>query len=680
MMKTQLITIASFLTSGCMQVQGFYLPGVNPQSFAQGDPVKLKVNKLTSSVELLPLDYYRLPFCAPDGGPKLDHENLGEFLAGDRIENSPYRLAMKEDMICEQLCVAHLGPPETSPETKKGKKAKTKKNKKNRVAAAIRRQYHANWIIDNLPSAAKVEDDTMIETSYSSGFPIGFIESDVAYVHNHVNIEIQYHQVELEEGKNRIVKFIVEPFSISHAFKEADDDDDDDDDASEDDDKKSSFKPVNILNPIESCEERNYEKHTNYDMLAERPKQLASGRVLFTYDVIWTENTELHWASRWDVYLDTENPESTKVHWVSIFNSLIVIVILSTMVAAILVRNVRSDYARYNRLSTDEELDTAKQEIGWKLVHADVFRPPQNAPMLLAICCGTGVQLIFMVFITMIFAYLGFLSPANRGSLMTALLLFYVLMGVTNGYTTARLYKAMKGKSWQKATTFTAMFFPTIAFSIFSILNLVALIQGSSDAVPFSTILVLLFLWFGLCTPLVFLGAYFGYRADAIEFPVNTSNIAREIPHQPWYLNTIFAAILSGILPFSSCFVEVYFVLSSLWMNQYYYIFGFLLLSFILLFVTCAELVILFHYVKLCCEDYQWWWRSFLFSATTSGYVFVTSTYYFSFMESNSFATYMLYFGYMFLASFGIALMSGVVGVLSCLLFNITIFGSIKIE
>ena len=51
--------------------------------------VKLKVNKMTSQKTLLPVDYYRLPFCQPEGGPKMDHENLGEFLAGDRIESSP---------------------------------------------------------------------------------------------------------------------------------------------------------------------------------------------------------------------------------------------------------------------------------------------------------------------------------------------------------------------------------------------------------------------------------------------------------------------------------------------------------------------------------------------------------------------------------------------------------------
>ena len=53
---------------------------------------------MTSQTTLLPVDYYRLPFCQPHGGPKMDHENLGEFLAGDRIESSPYRLNFKVDM------------------------------------------------------------------------------------------------------------------------------------------------------------------------------------------------------------------------------------------------------------------------------------------------------------------------------------------------------------------------------------------------------------------------------------------------------------------------------------------------------------------------------------------------------------------------------------------------------
>ena len=51
---------------------------------------------------------------------------------------------------------------------------------------------------------------------------------------------------------------------------------------------------------------------------------------------------------------------------------------------------------------------------------------------------GTGVQLLGMTFVTMIFAVLGFLSPANRGGLMTAMLLLFVLMGIFAGYFSGR--------------------------------------------------------------------------------------------------------------------------------------------------------------------------------------------------------------------------------------------------
>lgn len=49
-----------------------------------------------------------------------------------------------------------------------------------------------------------------------------------------------------------------------------------------------------------------------------------------------------------------------------------------------------------------------------------------------------------MAVVTMIFAVLGFLSPANRGGLMTAVLLLFVFMGVFAGYSSARLYKLFK--------------------------------------------------------------------------------------------------------------------------------------------------------------------------------------------------------------------------------------------
>merc|ERR1719222_1267919 len=112
-----------------------------------------------------------------------------------------------------------------------------------------------------------------------------------------------------------------------------------------------------------------------------------------------------------------DNAIPAKVHWMSIANSLVIVIVLSAMIAAILVRNLRRDFARYNKLATDEEKAEDLEEFGWKLVHADVFRPPTYSPLLLSVACGTGAQILCMSFLTIIFSSMGFLSPANRGAL-----------------------------------------------------------------------------------------------------------------------------------------------------------------------------------------------------------------------------------------------------------------------
>lgn len=215
-----------------------------------------------------------------------------------------------------------------------------------------------------------------------------------------------------------------------------------------------------------------------------REPQRASGQVLFTYDVKWELNTEVKWASRWDIYLNMDDAVPAKVHWLSIANSLVIVFVLSAMIAAILIRNLRRDISRYNRLATDEEKAEDLEEYGWKLVHADVFRPPTFSPLLLAVACGTGAQLLAMTFLTIAFSVMGFMSPARRGHLLMAELLLFVCMGGLAGYVTARLYKTFKGKSWQKATTLTAVGFPGICFGVFIIMNVIALASSLPTLYP----------------------------------------------------------------------------------------------------------------------------------------------------------------------------------------------------
>lgn len=51
---------------------------------------------------------------------------------------------------------------------------------------------------------------------------------------------------------------------------------------------------------------------------------------------------------------------------------------------------------------------------------------------------------------TVVLACLGFLSPANRGALMTCAVVLWVLLGTPAGFVSARLYKSKEKKKQQK--------------------------------------------------------------------------------------------------------------------------------------------------------------------------------------------------------------------------------------
>jgi transmembrane 9 superfamily protein 2/4 len=344
----------------------------------------------------------------------------------------------------------------------------------------------------------------------------------------------------------------------------------------------------------------------------------------------------------------------------------------------ILVRTLNSDIAQYNDAASAEE---AKEESGWKLVHTDVFRPPSDSPMLYSVMVGTGVQLVMMAIAALGFALLGFLSPANRGSLLTALLFLYVFMGSFAGYYSSRIFKLFRGEDWMRNTILTAFLFPATVATIFFILDMCLLFEGSSGAVPFSTFFTLIVLWFGVSTPLVFVGSYFGYKKDAYKPPVRVNLIPRPIPPQPWYMHPMLTVLFGGILPFGAVSVELFFIMSALWLHQVYYIFGFLFLVMAILVATCAETTILMCYFQLCNEDYRWWWRSLLSSGSCAGYIFLYSIWYFmTELDINGLVPAMLYFGYMLIISISFFLLTASIGFFSCFWFVDKIYGSIKVD
>jgi len=603
----------------------WYIPGVAPRRYLPNEPVDLKVDKLTSEHTQLPYGYYTLGFPQPKGGTNPDAENLGEMLTGELKQPSDYILLMGSDDSCQLLGVKNLTKAEIA-----------------EFRLRIQEDYKANWIVDNLPCATPKTvvsgvGDKKVEY-YESGFLIGRKEGpNVLALNNHVDITIKYHE-ETKTGGNYIVAFEVKPTTIK-------------------------YRNFTREGAEKQCKEEASPPGLEPLILPENTEFL---QVAFTYSVSWVKSPT-PWASRWDIYLKmTDN----QIHWFAIINSIIVVLFLSIMVAMILARALHKDFLN---LQMQDSSDDAVEEFGWKMVHGDVFRPPSN-PTLLAVSVGTGVQYFGITVVVMSFALAGLLSPSNRGVLVEAFLYSLVFMSSLCGYFSARNYKLYNGSNWKKLVLFATLLYPGLLGSIFIFLNIVLWEEGASSEIKILTLMEMGF-YFALTIPLSLAGTFFGYKKPKTEIPLKVVPIPRQIPEQEWYLKPAASILIGGILPFGAIFIELFFIMSSIWLHQFYYLFGFLFIVLIFLVVTCAEISIVMCYFQLCSEDYHWWWRSFLTSGAPAIYMFLYSVfYYFSRLSVIGFASGLLYFGYTFMMCTFFFLLTGSIGYYACLWFVRTIY------
>jgi transmembrane 9 superfamily protein 2/4 len=222
--------------------------------------------------------------------------------------------------------------------------------------------------------------------------------------------------------------------------------------------------------------------------------------LVFSYEVTFVESS-IGWPSRWDAYLEIGG---AKVHWFSILNSIVVVTFLAAIVLVILLRTVRRDLAQYEELGSESGAQ-ADELAGWKLVAGDVFREP-NHPVLLCVLVGDGVRILGMGVVTIIFAALGFMSPACRGALITGMLCFYLVLGVAAGYIAVAVWKTIRQgdiAGWKSVAWRASFAFPGVGFAV---LNCVLWYNGSTGAVPFLLFLFILLLWFFVSVPLTLAG------------------------------------------------------------------------------------------------------------------------------------------------------------------------------
>ncbi|XP_001604363.1 transmembrane 9 superfamily member 3 [Nasonia vitripennis] len=416
------------------------------------------------------------------------------------------------------------------------------------------------------------------------------------------------------------------------------------------------------------------------NLTSESKVELKVGRTIpFSYEVNW-KKSNTKFEDRFDKYLDP-NFFQHRIHWFSIFNSFMMVIFLVGLVSMILMRTLRKDYARYSK---DEEMDDMERDLGdeygWKQVHGDVFRPA-NHPMLFSALIGAGYQVTVVVLSVIIFAILGELYT-ERGSMLSTAIFVYAVTSPINGYTGGGLYARMGGRVWIKQMLLSAFMIPALVCGTAFFINFIAMYYHASRAIPFGSMVAVTCICIFVILPLTLVGTILGRNlAGTPDAPCRVNAVPRPIPEKKWFMEPFVIIMLGGILPFGSIFIEMYFIFTSFWAYKIYYVYGFMLLVFVILMIVTVCVTIVCTYFLLNAEDYRWQWTSFLAAGSTASYVYLYSFYYF-FFKTKMYGLFQtaFYFGYMALFSLALGIMCGTVGYIGTSLFVRKIYSTVKID
>eukprot|EP00775_Hariotina_reticulata_P011626 gene11626-11770_t len=666
----------------------YYVPGTYPQEFLQDAVVSAQVNSLMSGKTDIPYDYYSMPFCTPpEGVHRAGHAaNLGTILMGARLENSNYNFTVLKDEFAKNACPGKgFYGPLTAEDVEK-------------LTMLIHDQYMGRLVLDNLPVTQQDLESGEEEQLIQPGYFIGQEEEGRYFLNNHLQFRILYHKTHGEymrakSGFNRAAvlenidarKLLLTRDQMLAMGAPLDKHADGVNGRALQQDAGAAGSPEMYMIvgfEVFACSvKRNPGKPLENVICGSDsktpPQEVKVGeKVVFSYDVMWAAS-QIKWSTRWDSYL---RMPGGKVHWFSIMNSLLIVLVMATLVAMILIRTIRRDLAKYEQLVADGSPDM-KDESGWKLLTGDAFRAPTNSRSL-AVHVGSGVQTLCVSLVTLLLATLGFLSPASRGALLTTTIILFVFLAFVAGVSAVALWGVMERtyEGWVGVALHVSLFLPGIVMMIFTILNIALKHTGSLGAVPAGIYFTIVALWFFLSVPLTFVGGFMATKLPIISFPCKTNQIPRQIPPAPLVAHPVLLFFSAGILPFGTMFIELYFAMTSLWLGFFYYLFGFVFLIGLLTITINIEISVLCTYVQLCAEDYLWWWQSFYRGGSVAFYV---ALYAVAFLGSalhnlSGFLSILTYLSYMSILILGLFTAMGTVGFLSSFLFVYKIFAAVK--
>ena len=149
----------------------------------------------------------------------------------------------------------------------------------------------------------------------------------------------------------------------------------------------------------------------------------------------------------------------------------------------------------------------------------------------------------------------------------------------------------------------TAAIFTLPFFVIWFIINCTHWAAGSTQALPFTTILMIMLVYIMVGFPLTAIGGLIARNTTSdFDSPCRTRPQPRIIPPQPWYTMIGFHCFFGGFLPFSAISVELYYIFATVWGREQYTLYGVLLLVFFIVLLVSACISVALTYFQVCSD------------------------------------------------------------------------------
>ena len=111
------------------------------------------------------------------------------------------------------------------------------------------------------------------------------------------------------------------------------------------------------------------------------------------------------------------------------------------------------------------------------------------------LCAGNGSQFLALSVSIIVMALLGMFNVHRHHAMNSTAVLLYAFTSCIAGYVSANFFRKIGGHNWVWNIVLTSCLFALPFFVIWSFVNTVAWIHHSTQALPFTTIILIMCIW-----------------------------------------------------------------------------------------------------------------------------------------------------------------------------------------